>query len=137
MAYLTIFIISLLAATILPFSSEISLAGLLISNNYNNLLLLIFASLGNIIGSCVNWFLGFYSRKFENKRWFPFDRRKITQASVWFEKYGKWSLLFSWLPFVGDPITFVAGTMKTNFKTFILLVSIGKIFRYLLVFYSI
>ncbi len=134
MVYLSIFFVSFLAATILPFSSEIGLASLFKVGVHNNILLLIFASFGNILGSCINWLLGIYSRKFEKKKWFPFDKKKIIRASNWFEKYGKWSLLFSWVPIIGDPITFVAGTMKTNFKIFLLLVSIGKILRYFFVF---
>ena len=134
MVYLTIFFLSFLAATILPFSSEIGLASLLALDTYNNILLLIFASCGNILGSCINWLLGNYSRRFENKKWFPFNKKNLFKASNWFEKYGKWSLLLSWMPVVGDPITFIAGTMKTKFKTFILLVSISKISRYLVIF---
>ena len=134
MVYLTIFFLSFLAATILPFSSEIGLASLLALDTYNNILLLIFASCGNILGSCINWLLGNYSRRFENKKWFPFNKKNLFKASNWFEKYGKWSLLLSWVPVVGDPITFIAGTMKTKFKTFILLVSISKISRYLVIF---
>ena len=134
MVYLSIFFVSFLAATIVPFSSEVGLASVLSLGIYNNILLLIFASFGNILGSCINWLLGIFSRKFEKKKWFPFDKKKIVKASSWFEKYGKWSLLFSWVPIVGDPITFVAGTMRTNFIIFLLLVSIGKILRYLFVF---
>ena len=134
MVYLSIFFVSFLAATIIPFSSEIGLASLLSFGIHNNILLLIFASFGNILGSCVNWLLGNFLRKFEKKKWFPFDKKKIIRASNWFDKYGKWSLLFSWVPIIGDPITFVAGTMKTNFKIFLLLVSIGKILRYFFVF---
>ena len=134
MVYLTIFFLSFLAATILPFSSEIGLASLLALDTYNNVLLLILASCGNILGSCINWLLGNYSRRFENKKWFPFNKKNLLKASNWFERYGKWSLLLSWVPIVGDPITFIAGTMKTKFKTFILLVSISKISRYLVIF---
>ena len=134
MVYLSIFFVSFLAATILPFSSEVGLASLFKVGVHNNILLLIFASFGNILGSCINWLLGIYSRKFEKKKWCPFDKKKIIRESNWFKKYGKWSLLFSWVPIIGDPITFVAGTMKTNFKIFLLLVSIGKILRYFFVF---
>ena len=133
MIYISLFFLSFLAATIIPFSSEVGLASLLKLNLYNDLLLLISASVGNILGSCVNWYLGIYSRTFEKRKWFPFDKKNLSKASNWFEKYGKWSLLLSWMPVVGDPITFIAGTMKTKFKTFIILVSISKISRYLVI----
>ena len=137
MIYLSLFFISFLAATILPFSSEFSLAGLISTSNFNNSLLLIAASLGNILGSVVNWFIGFYSRNFTSKKWFPFNELQITTSSKWFEKFGKWSLLFAWVPILGDPLTLVAGLLRVKFLDFIILVAIGKVSRYLVVLYLI
>ena len=131
--YLSLFTISFLAATILPFSSELMLASMLSIENYNRTLLIAFSSLGNILGSVFNWVLGFYFIKLQNKKWFPFKEKQISKSSLWFEKYGKWSLLLAWVPIIGDPLTFVAGTMKTKILTFIILVSIGKIARYLFI----
>ena len=131
--YLSLFTISFLAATILPFSSELMLASMLSIENYNRTLLIAFSSLGNILGSVFNWVLGFYFIKLKNKKWFPFKQKQISKSSLWFEKYGKWSLLLAWVPIIGDPLTFVAGTMKTKILTFIILVSIGKIARYLFI----
>ena len=132
MGYLALFFISFFAATILPVSSELTLFGMLAMDSYSSVLLLLFASLGNILGSCVNWYLGIHFIKFKNKKWFPFSDKQIKKSSFWFNKYGKWSLLFAWVPFFGDPLTFVAGTLKTNFFKFLLLVSIGKSARYLI-----
>ena len=131
--YLSLFIISFLAATILPFSSELMLASMLSIESYDRTLLIIFSSLGNILGSVFNWVLGFYFIKLQNKNWFPFNQEQISKSSLWFEKYGKWSLLFAWVPIIGDPLTFVAGTMKTKFFIFLILVGIGKISRYLFI----
>jgi membrane protein YqaA with SNARE-associated domain len=135
--YLSLFFISFLAATILPFSSELTLVGLIVTSNYNNLLLLIVASFGNILGSVLNWALGSYSRNLTTKKWFPFKERQIERSSKWFRKFGKWSLLFSWVPVVGDPLTLVAGLLRVRFLEFIILVAIGKVSRYLFVFYLI
>jgi membrane protein YqaA with SNARE-associated domain len=135
--YLSLFIISFLAATILPFSSELTLAGLIASSNYDNLLLLIVASFGNVLGSIVNWALGFYSRNLTTKKWFPFKETQIEKSSIWFRKFGKWSLLFAWVPIVGDPLTLVAGMLRVKFIDFIILVAIGKVSRYFAVFYLI
>ena len=129
-AYLSLFIVSFLAATILPFSSEAILATYLLSEIYNKFLLIFFASFGNILGSIFNWFLGIYFLKFQNKKWFPFSKTQIDRSSKWFKKYGKWSLLFAWVPIIGDPLTFIAGTMRIKFLIFLLLVSFGKIMRY-------
>ncbi|MDA7562134.1 DedA family protein [Candidatus Pelagibacter sp.] len=135
MIYLSLFAISFLAATILPFSSELTLAGLIATSNYDNLLLLIFASLGNVLGSIVNWALGFYSRNLTTKKWFPFKDKQIENSSKWFSKTGKWSLLFAWVPIIGDPLTLVAGLLRVKFIEFIILVTIGKVSRYIVIFY--
>ena len=137
MIYLSLFFISFLAATILPFSSELTLAGLISTSNYDNLILLVVASFGNVLGSVFNWSLGFYSRNLSTKKWFPFKETQIERSSKWFSKFGKWSLLFAWLPIVGDPLTFVAGLFRVRFLDFIILVAIGKVSRYLIVFYLI
>jgi membrane protein YqaA with SNARE-associated domain len=135
--YLSLFAISFLAATILPFSSELTLAGLIATSNYDNILLLIVASLGNVLGSVVNWVLGFYSRNFTTKKWFPFKDKQIENSSKWFSKFGKWSLLFAWVPIIGDPLTLVAGLLRVKFLEFLILVALGKIGRYLLIYYLI
>ena len=137
MIYLSLFIISFLAATILPFSSELTLVGLIATSNYDNLLLLIVASFGNILGSVVNWVLGFYSRNLTAKKWFPFKGRQIENSSKWFSKFGKWSLLFAWVPFIGDPLTLAAGLFKVKFIEFVILITIGKFSRYFLIYYLI
>jgi membrane protein YqaA with SNARE-associated domain len=135
MIYLSLFIISFLAATILPFSSELTLAGLMATSSYDNLLLLAVASLGNILGSVVNWILGFYSRNLSTKRWFPFKDKQIEKSSKWFNRFGRWSLMFAWVPIIGDPLTLVAGLLRVKFVEFLILVTIGKVSRYLIIFY--
>jgi membrane protein YqaA with SNARE-associated domain len=96
-----------------------------------SLLLLVFASFGNVLGSVFNWGLGFYARNLNIKKWFPFKETQIERSSKWFSKFGKWSLLFAWVPIVGDPLTFVAGLLRVRFFDFIILVAIGKVSRYL------
>ena len=128
--YFFLFFFSFLAATIFPLSSELTLVGLMNSGSYNSYLLISIASLGNILGSVFNWLLGYYLLKYLNKKWFPFKKKQIDQASIWFKKFGIWSLFFAWVPIVGDPLTFLAGILKVKFYIFIALVSIGKILRY-------
>ena len=135
MIYLSLFFISFLAATVLPFSSELTLAGLISTSNYDNLLLLVVASFGNVLGSVVNWVLGYYSRNLTIKKWFPFKEAQIERSSKWFSKFGKWSLLFAWVPIIGDPLTLVAGLLRVRFLDFIILVAIGKVSRYVLIYY--
>ena len=135
MIYLSLFTLSFIVATIIPFGSEAYLASLIILNKYNILLLLISASLGNVLGSVFNWICGYYATYFIQKKWFPINQKQIDKASFYFSKYGKWSLLLGWVPFIGDPITFVAGTLRYSFLPFLLLVSIGKIGRYIVVYF--
>ena len=132
--YFSLFLISFLAATILPLSSELALASLLNQNEYNSFILIVTASLGNILGSIFNWLLGFYLFKYINKKWFPFKENQINIASKRFNKFGSWSLLFAWVPIIGDPLTFVAGVLKINFLLFLALVTVGKISRYFFVY---
>ena len=126
-----------MVATIVPFGSEVYFATLLSLGKYNNLLLLVSASVGNVLGSVFNWVCGYYINYFIKKSWFPIKKDKIKKGTDLFNKYGKWSLLLSWVPFIGDPITFVAGTLRFSFIPFIILVSIGKIGRYLVIYVSI
>ena len=135
-AYLTLLTVSFTAATIVPFSSEILLATLIATKEYNSLFLLLLACIGNIFGSVVNWVLGYYAAYFTKKKWFPISQNQIDKATKFFYKYGKWSLLLGWLPVIGDPLTFVAGTLRYSFIPFFILVSIGKAGRYLVIYFS-
>ena len=130
--YTTLFVIAFLAATILPFSSEVVLAGLSAASS-KKVLLLVVASFGNVLGSTFNWVLGKYTRNLERKKWFPFSGPQLQKASFWFTKYGKWSLLFAWLPVIGDPLTFIAGVVRMHIVPFLVLVTIGKVSRYLFI----
>ena len=132
--YFLLFLTSFLAATILPLSSELTLISSLKTNNYNPFLLVSTASLGNILGSVFNWLLGFYLFKYINKKWFPFSQNQIDVASNRFNRFGIWSLLFSWVPVIGDPLTLIAGILRVNFLLFLILVAVGKISRYLFVY---
>ena len=135
MVYFSLFTISFLAATILPVSSELTLFGLISTKHYSALALLFSASFGNILGSALNWFLGFNLLLYIKKKWFPFNQNQINKASKWFKKFGLWTLLFSWVPIVGDPLTLVAGILKVRFSIFLFLVSVGKICRYSALYY--
>lgn len=104
------------------------------TNSYSPFLLISTASLGNILGSIFNWLLGFYLLKHINKKWFPFKQYQIDEASKRFNKYGVWSLLFAWIPVIGDPLTLIGGVLRVNFLLFLILVSVGKISRYLFVY---
>jgi membrane protein YqaA with SNARE-associated domain len=131
--YAGLFVASFLAATVLPFQSEVVLFGMLLTHHYSGALLVAVASLGNVLGSCVNWALGRLLAQFEDRPWFPVRRAKIARAERWYHRYGRWSLLLSWVPIIGDPLTIVAGVLREPFPVFLALVAIAKIGRYLAV----
>lgn len=129
--YLGLFLSAFLAATILPFSSEVILAGLSASGKFATIGLLVAASIGNILGAVVNWGLGRFCLNWQDRRWFPVKRPELDRAGRWFNRYGVWSLLFAWVPIIGDPLTFAAGVMRVPFVLFLVLVAIAKTGRYL------
>lgn len=134
MAYFLLFLSAFGAATLLPLQSEAILVGLLWQDHYSVALLLICASVGNILGSCVNWFLGLRIERFKDRKWFPISEKNMLKAAVIYQKYGFWSLLLSWTPIIGDPITLIAGLFKENFWRFLLIVSVAKTGRYIFIY---
>ena len=136
-SYFQLFIISFLAATILPLSSELVLSTMLLTDSFDKYLLLFVASFGNILGSSVNWYLGKKILIFKDNKWFPANERQIAKGEIYFKKYGIWSLLLAWVPIIGDPLTIVAGILRVKFFTFLLLVSISKISRYIFLIFII
>ncbi|QDU65228.1 YqaA family protein [Engelhardtia mirabilis] len=129
---MTLFAVSFLAATILPFYSEIALVVLAVEG-YDPVLLWLAATAGNTLGAVFNWALARYLLRFQDRRWFPFGADRLGRAQAWFERYGTWSLLLAWAPIGGDALTFVAGLMKTPIVRFLILVGIGKGCRYAVV----
>ena len=134
-SYFQLSLISFLAATILPFSSEVVLTTMYLSNSFEPYFLLIFASIGNIMGSITNWYLGKKITLFQNRKWFPVSPDQLERSQKYFQKYGLWSLLLAWVPIIGDPLTLLAGVLKVRFSIFFLLVSISKISRYVFILY--
>ncbi|MDA0331660.1 MAG: DedA family protein [Proteobacteria bacterium] len=132
-AYSGLFIAAFLAATILPAQSEAGLAALILASPASVTLLVATASLGNILGSVVNWYLGRGINRFTGKRWFPASEDQLSRVTNWYSRYGRWSLLLSWVPVIGDPLTVVAGIMREPLLRFLLIVGIAKTGRYIVV----
>lgn len=134
MTLLILFLSAFGAATLLPLQSEAVLLGLLVKSSYSAVLLITVASAGNILGSCVNWYLGLKIEQYKDRKWFPVSEQQMQKAQRIYQKYGYWSLLLSWVPIIGDPITLIAGLLKENFTRFLVIVSIAKIGRYLFIY---
>ena len=125
-----LFVSAFLAATVLPVSSEAVLAGLVAAGRGDPTLLLVVATIGNTLGSAVNWLLGRGIDALQDRRWFPVSRERYDQASRIFRRFGAWTLLFAWLPLVGDAFTLAAGAARIHFGLFLALVAVGKAARY-------
>ncbi|WP_462169387.1 YqaA family protein [Pseudoalteromonas lipolytica] len=133
MAYLSLFFTAFISATLLPSSSELVMTAMVAKGNYVLWLLWLSATLGNVLGSCVNYWLGTQVLRFKSRKWFPVSEKSIKKAETQFNKYGIYSLLFAWLPVVGDPLTVVGGIFRVKFSVFLILVALGKGARYLAV----
>ncbi|HEX8215579.1 MAG TPA: YqaA family protein [Allosphingosinicella sp.] len=132
LVYAGLFAAAFFAATILPAQSEALLAGLLLAHEQPVLLLIAAASVGNVLGSVANWLLGRGIERMANRRWFPVTAAALERAKRWYRRWGKWSLLLSWVPIIGDPITVAAGVLREPLPIFLLFVTVAKVGRYLL-----
>ena len=124
-----LFVAAFVAATIVPFQSEVVFVALQVSGHVPVVWLVVVASIGNTLGAVVNYVIGRGITRFESKSWFPATPAQMARAEGWFQRWGIWALLVSWLP-VGDVMTVVAGVMRTPLWLFLVLVGIAKTTRY-------
>lgn len=129
-AYPALFLSALAAATLLPLQSEAVLVVLLLGGAHTTWVLLAVATFGNVVGSWINWLLGRSLEHYRQRRWFPVSEARLQQAQAWYARYGRWSLLLSWMPVIGDPLTLVAGVMREPLWRFLLIVTVAKAARY-------
>lgn len=125
-----LFATAFVAATILPAQSEAALVGLLVAGTHSPVLLIAVASLGNVLGALVNWALGRGVERFRDRRWFPVGPSALDRATGWYHRWGRWSLLLSWAPIGGDALTVAAGVLREPLWSFLVLVTIAKTARY-------
>jgi membrane protein YqaA with SNARE-associated domain len=126
-----LFLAAFAAATLIPAQSEAVLVALIIVAGQPVWMLLMVATTGNVLGSVVNWALGRFLIRFADRRWFPVPPARMAQATRWYGRWGHWSLLAAWVPVIGDPLTLVAGVLREPFWRFVLVVTLAKGGRYL------
>ncbi|WP_104202984.1 YqaA family protein [Billgrantia saliphila] len=131
---LSLFVVALASATLLPGGSEVWLARLWCLGEPESMLWLV-ATAGNTLGSLVNVWLGRYARRFQDRRWFPASPQGLARAERWYLRFGEWSLLASWVPVIGDPLTVLAGVFRLPWWRAILLIGLAKGVRYAVVLY--
>ncbi len=129
-ALLGLFLAAFVAATLIPFQSEIIFAGMIVAQPETFGVILLVASVGNVLGSCLNYALGRGLMELRVMERFRIPEATLRRVEAWFRRWGVWSLLLSWLP-LGDVLTVVAGTLRTPFWLFAVLVTVAKTGRYL------
>jgi membrane protein YqaA with SNARE-associated domain len=133
LTYASLFGIAFLAATLLPVQSEAVLVGLLSLSDESWWGLLAVATFGNTLGAVVNWALGRGIEQYQTRRWFPVRPQQLEKAKIYYQRFGRWCLFFSWVPVVGDAFTVLAGVLKEKLWVFVVVVGLGKLARYLAV----
>lgn len=125
-----LFLAALVAATLLPAQSEAVLVALILAGGHSLTVLLAVATLGNVLGATINWGLGRFLIRYAGRRWFPVTPAQLERATGWYGRWGHWSLMGSWLPIVGDPLTFAAGVLREPLWRFLAIVTLAKGGRY-------
>jgi membrane protein YqaA with SNARE-associated domain len=130
---LGLFWAAFLSATILPGSSEAALLALMALGSWSVPVLVAIATVGNTLGSVVNWLLGLFVERWRDHPRFPVKPEEFAKYQDWYRRWGVWSLLLAWVPIIGDPLTVMAGVMRTPLWLFVLVTGVGKLARYLAV----
>ena len=120
-----------LFAVVFPAQSEAALVVLLVLEKQSPVLLVAVATLGNVLGSVTNWLLGRWVEHYRGRSWFPVSGRSLDRATGWYRRWGRWSLLLSWAPIGGDALTVAAGILREPLWSFLLLVTVAKAARYI------
>lgn len=127
--YVSLFLLSFLASTIVPIGSEWLLITMVIKGQ-DPILSVASATTGNTLGACTTYAIGIYGSEWVSRKLLRFDELSRKRAEMFYAKFGVWSLLFSWLPIVGDPLCLAGGLLRIHFGVFLLLVFVGKLIRY-------
>jgi membrane protein YqaA with SNARE-associated domain len=128
-----LFASAFLAATILPGTSEAALILVLTAGTASTATAVGVATLGNVCGSVLNWAIGYFFASYRDHPRFPVKPEKFERYQEVYRKWGVWTLLMSWVPLIGDPLTIVAGVMRAPLLLVIVLVAIAKGLRYIVI----
>lgn len=136
-ALIGLFLVAFVAATLIPVQSEAVLVALVLTGDHAVWALLVVATAGNVLGSVVNWALGRFLMRYSDRRWFPVSPRSLDRAGQWYRRWGYPSLLGAWLPVIGDALTLAAGVMREPLWRFVLIVTVSKGARYLVLVWAV
>lgn len=130
--YPALFLVAFLASTLLPLGSEWLLA-VLVLKGFDPVASVLTATLGNTLGALTTYGIGLWGGPFLVERVLRIDAAGRARAEGFYARYGRWSLLASWLPVMGDPLCLVGGILRVGVFPFVLLVTTGKLARYAVV----
>jgi membrane protein YqaA with SNARE-associated domain len=125
LGYFGLFAISFLSASLLPLASEAILLGMPLLG-YNIWLVGLIATLGNYAGTLLNYYVGKKGSDFVLSRYIKINPKTWARAERLYQRWGPVALFFSWVPFIGDPLTAVAGALNMHIRTFTFWVLLGK-----------
>lgn len=129
LGYPGLFLLGFLAATILPLGSEWLLAALLLAG-FDPVVCVSVATAGNSLGALTTYAIGLWGGPWLIERVLRVDVVRREKAEQVYARYGLWSLLFSWVPVIGDPLCLVGGLMRVHLPYYVVLVTVGKYVRY-------
>ena len=127
--YFGLFLISFLSASLLPLASEFFVVAMP-PLGYDKWWIIIFATAGSFLGSLTNYYVGKKGGGFILSRYVQIKPTTLLRAQNFYQRWGPIALFFSWVPFIGDPLTAVAGTLKLDLRIFTFWVVLGKALRY-------
>lgn len=131
LGYFGLFLITFLAATLVPLASEVFVLGMPLLG-YNVWIVMLVALVGNFFGNLTNYYVGLRGSEFVLSRYIKIKEKTWKRAERFYERWGPVALFFSWMPIIGDPLTVVAGAFKIDLRIFTFWVLLGKLVRYLL-----
>ena len=127
---------SFLAGTFVPFSSEAVMGALLVTTGMDPFLTIVAGTIGNVLGSMFNYFIGRIGSIEQISRWMHIKERRLRKTRDYVEKRGSWIAAFSFLPIFGTAISISLGILRANVWGVVFWSFVGKFIRYIIVGYS-
>jgi len=135
--YIGMALASFLAGTFVPFSSEAVMGALLATTGMNPVLTIISGTIGNVMGSMFNYYLGRIGNIQQISKWMHVREDRLLRTQHYVERHGSWIAFFSFLPFFGTAISISLGILRANVFGVFLYSLTGKLLRYIMVVYSV
>ena len=131
--YIGMGLAAFLAGTFVPFSSEAVMVALIVAAGMNPLLTILSATIGNVLGSMFNYFLGRIGDIDKISRWMHIKIDRLVKVREYVSTKGSWIASFSFLPAFGTCISIALGLLRANVWGVLFFSIIGKFGRYILI----